>query len=147
MINNKVFTTVEEQIKILKNRNMIISDEEQAKKFLQKVNYYIFTGYTHYFRGKNDNFNSKISFDDIMLLYSMDNDLKVILLKYLLIIETEFNTAISCAISKQLGLLGYLDYSPKVYIEPFYYNINQKLLKNYFNYLCNVRNIIKNLYL
>ncbi|EAD5013579.1 Abi family protein, partial [Listeria monocytogenes] len=39
-MTEKVFKTVEEQIQILKSRNLNILDEKNAKRILQKISYY-----------------------------------------------------------------------------------------------------------
>ena len=40
-------TTIEEQIELLKNREVVIENENFAKKFLRLYNYYFVTGYLH----------------------------------------------------------------------------------------------------
>lgn len=40
-------TTIEEQIKILGGRKLVIEDVEFAQNVLLSVNYYNFTGYLH----------------------------------------------------------------------------------------------------
>ena len=37
-MKNKIFKTLDEQITILKNKNLIIEDEEQAKQILLREN-------------------------------------------------------------------------------------------------------------
>ncbi|MCL30097.1 Abi family protein, partial [Listeria monocytogenes] len=49
-MTEKVFKTVEEQIQILKSRNLNILDEKNAKRILQKISYYdIINGYNDIF--------------------------------------------------------------------------------------------------
>lgn len=42
----KTFKTIDEQIKILKDRGLIIKDEEYAKKVLLNMSYYRLSAYT-----------------------------------------------------------------------------------------------------
>ncbi len=74
----KKATTVEEQIDILKNRNMIIEDEKSAKNFLLNINYYRFTGYTYLFRNSDDTFEQNITFNEIKKIYKADKNLRII---------------------------------------------------------------------
>ena len=44
-IEPKIATTFEEQIEILKSRNLIISDVKEAKDILKRISYYRLSGY------------------------------------------------------------------------------------------------------
>ena len=57
-------TTIEEQIELLKNREVIIEDENFAKKFLRIHNYYSVTGYLHPYKTIDDKYKN-ISFNGI----------------------------------------------------------------------------------
>ena len=53
----KPFKTIEEQIILLKQRGLIIPDEDKAKKVLLSNNYYnIINGYSKYFPMRGDNY-------------------------------------------------------------------------------------------
>ncbi|MCB2305602.1 hypothetical protein LGL08_00030 [Clostridium estertheticum] len=45
IIYNKIPTTFEEQLEILRNRNLIINDENNAMDILSRVNYYRLSAY------------------------------------------------------------------------------------------------------
>ena len=45
----KNFKTIDEQIEILKEKNLIIEDEETAKEILLRENYFFLMGYRHVF--------------------------------------------------------------------------------------------------
>ncbi|ECX3666688.1 Abi family protein, partial [Listeria monocytogenes] len=83
-MTEKVFKTVEEQIQILKSRNLNILDEKNAKRILQKISYYdIINGYNDIFLEiEADSTNrieevyyQDINFEMIYELYSFDADL------------------------------------------------------------------------
>mgnify|MGYP003468992462 CR=1 FL=1 len=57
--NVKSFKTIEEQIDILKDRGVIIEDEEVAKKSLANLNYYRLSAYTLTLR-KDDHFYDNV---------------------------------------------------------------------------------------
>ena len=99
-------TTVDEQISILKNRGLVIIDDEDAKSFLLQVNYYRFSGYTKLF-SVADKFENGITFDSINNIYKFDEDFKNIILKYIFYIEVLIKTQIANVLSLQLGELFY----------------------------------------
>lgn len=55
----KPFKTIEEQISILKDRGLIIENEEYAKKSLANLNYYRLSAYTLTLR-KDDKFYDNV---------------------------------------------------------------------------------------
>ena len=97
-MSNKNPKTYEEQLEILKKRNLKILDEKRAKKILSVENYYaLINGYKEFFL-KSSNpevFQNNISFEDIFLLFDFDRELRMILLKYILIVERTIKTKIS----------------------------------------------------
>ena len=46
---DKIFKTIDEQITILKNKNLQIDDEEYAKNILLRENYFFINGYRYLF--------------------------------------------------------------------------------------------------
>lgn len=61
-----------EQLEILKNRGMVIEDDQIALKYLQNVNYYKISGYTYFFRDTQsiniEKFKSNTSLSQIKFL-------------------------------------------------------------------------------
>lgn len=76
----KKFRTIDEQINILKNRGMIISDIDFAKVKLQENNYYnIINGYKDIFIDHNQStevFYSDVTFEELFALYSFDRNIR-----------------------------------------------------------------------
>ena len=65
----KEFKTTSEQIELLKQRGLIIPDEERAKKYLLSQNYYnLINGYARFFPREGDNYTAQTSFDEITTL-------------------------------------------------------------------------------
>jgi len=89
--------TYDEQIQILKDHKLIIDDEERAKKILQEVGYYRFTGYAIQFRlGVNDStYKDGTLLSQIADIYDFDTELRRILKNYLEIIEVFFRNKMS----------------------------------------------------
>ncbi|MGN0710793.1 MAG: Abi family protein [Anaerovoracaceae bacterium] len=106
----KEFKTIEEQIQILNDRGLIISDVNFAYKLLNTINYYRLSAYSLTLR-KNDVFYKKVTLENIYELYCFDNALRKLILSYTSNIEIAFRTYISYHHAEKFGPLGYLDKS------------------------------------
>lgn len=104
IMGTKPFSPIDEQIKILKDRGLIIVDENKTKTVLLRENYYnVINGYKIPFlkRGLDgelinpEEFTTGCTFSEIYSLHNLDRALRHHLLKYLLKFETHFKT--SCA--------------------------------------------------
>lgn len=102
----KTATTIEEQIALLKQRGMSISDPNKAKEILADIGYYRLGFY--WFPLEEDypnkvkrshNFKEGAKFEDAVSLYYFDNDLRNILIPYLHRIEVHFRTCVIYFIS------------------------------------------------
>lgn len=103
---DKPFKTYNEQIEILKSRNVIIPDNEQAIEFLSTFSYYSFiNGYKDLFPMKNDKFSVPIVIYDFYYLSFLDKYLNNIFFKYIIRIEKELKTHISYRISEKYGVV------------------------------------------
>ena len=84
----KIFKTIDEQIKILKSRNIVIDDDEKAYKLLSKNNYYyLINGYKNLFldnTSKKEKYIKNTKLEEIYALYQFDKNIKINFLKYLL---------------------------------------------------------------
>ena len=81
-INIKEPKTFEEQIEMLKSRNLTIGNDEEAIGILQKVNYYRLTAYmlTHKTRGGT---YDGISIQDVYGFYQFDKGFRNLILPML----------------------------------------------------------------
>lgn len=104
----KPFKTVEEQIKILSERGLIIDDQKEARQFLLNLNYYRISAYSLTLRN-NDRFYNGVHFSDIMQIYNFDMELRASLLYLMEYIEVSIRTHIGYFHSKTYGPLGYLN--------------------------------------
>lgn len=105
----KPATTYEEQIEILKNRGLIIEDEQKALMILKNFNYYSFTGYLYQFKDSNENYQKDISFNKIYKIYLFDRKFRNILIQAIEIIEMSLKTKLSYICSHKIGPNGYTD--------------------------------------
>ncbi|EAJ6152960.1 Abi family protein [Campylobacter lari] len=112
-MNYKDFKDYPSLIDILKNRNLIVKDEKQAIKFLEKNHYYRLSSYFIPFQHpKNspckDMFQDGTTFEDIVLLYNFDTDLRKFVFNYLSELEIILRAQISHIHSKQYKPFGYI---------------------------------------
>lgn len=107
----KEFKTIEEQIEILRNRSLIV-DEIQAKKIFKENNYYyVINGYKDLFLDKSkseETYIQNVNLNEIYSLYKFDIDLRMIFLKYTLLLERKLDTYIAYEFSKKYGHKDYL---------------------------------------
>ncbi len=105
---DKEFKTIEEQINILKERGLKISNETEAADFLKYNNYFRISGYSLTLRN-HDVFSKNSEFQNIMDIYNFDYELRHILLKYLEMIEVRFKSVYAYEFTKIHSATGYLD--------------------------------------
>lgn len=138
----KEFKTINEQIKILKSRNMHITNYKKAKKILTKNNYYyLINGYKNLFIDKNclqEKYINNVKIDELYALYIFDRNIRIIFLKYILLIENEVNTYIAYEFSKVYGHKNYLvsqnfndTKSNNLKIKDFIKNVNLEIQHQY----------------
>lgn len=110
MSTTKPFKTINEQIQILQDRNLTLTehDLEKAKNFLMYNSYYRISGYTLTLR-KNDRFHNGITINHIIQIFEADKRMRHLLLHYLETIEIRLKALISYLHTEKYGPLGYLD--------------------------------------
>ena len=74
---------LEDQVELLRGRGLEIPDAGLARRYLENISYYRFSGYTRYFADvadeRRERFKPNISFDDVVSLYVFDRRLRVLL--------------------------------------------------------------------
>lgn len=120
---NKIFKNLDQQIEILRSRNLIINDEESAKDVLLRENYFFINGYRHMFLDveKGKNFLDGTTFEELYAVFTFDRNIRNIMFKYLLIVENNIKSIISYQLSKKYG------FKEKDYLDPK--NFTQDSLK------------------
>lgn len=86
---NKPPKNIKEQIKLLRDRNLIINDEEKLSKYLFNISYYHFSIYFKHFQ-KNDHFIEGTTFEDVLNIYVFDQKLRLLLADVLERVEKSF---------------------------------------------------------
>ena len=101
----KPFLDYTSQIRVLKQKHLIIDDDIYAVSVLSKVSYYsLINGYKDSFKDHSThNFYPNTCFEDIYKLYLLDADLREVFLKYILIFEKNMKSSISYHFSEFYG--------------------------------------------
>ena len=108
----KEYKTNEELIDYLSSKGVVITDKEDALKKIERYTYYsIVNSYKSIFKDKNNNYINDVSFDEIYALFEFDKNLKNLMLKFCLEIETVIKSAMANQISKVYGVKDYLNTS------------------------------------
>jgi abortive infection bacteriophage resistance protein len=113
-MSKKTFKTLDEQIQILKNKGLVITDIEKTKNVLLRENYFFISGYRHLFmRSRKDQmFIPGTTFEELYAMFVFDRRVRNIFFKNLLIIENNIKSLISYQLSKKYG------YKEKDYLNP-----------------------------
>lgn len=89
------------QIDILKQRGMVISDENDAEAWLRKVSYYRMSGYWYPLLADRQNhiFKTGSTFEKARMLYEFDSHLRQLVLSYIECIEVAVRTQMAYVMS------------------------------------------------
>lgn len=111
-MKNKVFKSLDEQIEILKEKGLVISDYDKTKEILFRENYFFISGYRHLLMAPRANrFLEGTTFEELYAIFCFDRHIRNIMFKYLLIVENNVKSIISYQLSKKYGIheKSYLD--------------------------------------
>lgn len=112
-------TTLDQQIVLLRNRGVIITNEEKAKECLLDIGYYRLCSYLFPFEKTYPKYNNRThevvegtQLRDAVALYYFDFDLRIILIRYITRIEVAIRTYITYSLSNKYA------YSPTWFVDP-----------------------------
>ncbi|MBE6154724.1 MAG: Abi family protein [Firmicutes bacterium] len=110
----KIFKTLDEQITILRDKNLIIDDEVYVKNILLRENYFFINGYRFPFMKslRDRTFIEGTNFRELYALFNFDRQLRNILFKNILILENNLKSIISYELSRRYG------FTEKKYLNP-----------------------------
>lgn len=101
-------TTYQEQVLILKNRGLIITDDDFAACVLRNINYYRFSAYLLPFRVPgSDRYEPGTTFDRVYAIYEFDGRFRSILMSAIEPIEVMLRTRIAYYHAHRYGAAGY----------------------------------------
>lgn len=96
------FKTIEEQIKILQDRGLIINDYTAAKTYLIRNNYYnVVNMYSKIFQNNINTYIKGTRFEEIKALHIFDTELKNLFMKYIIISEKHFKSIFAYNFAKE----------------------------------------------
>lgn len=118
----KTFKTIDEQIQILRDKGLVITDEDMTKEILLRENYFFLSGYRHLFLDgiKSKRFKKGTDFRELYALFNFDRQLRYIIFKNLLIIENNLKSIFSYQLSKNYG------FKEKDYLKPTNFNTSSE---------------------
>lgn len=125
----KEHKTFNQQLTILRNRGVVVPTNGKPKRFLEQENYYnVINGYKDLFLVKDGNnlpvepelYQEGTHFNELKALFLFDRELRILLLKYLLIFENSIKTTVAYEFSKKyprknayLDIANFVDNDPK----------------------------------
>lgn len=111
---NKEFKKLDEQVEILRNKGLTISNPEYAMEVLFRENYFFLNGYRHLFMKSSTNrtYIKGATFEELYSLFLFDRAFRNILFKNILNIENNLKSIISYNLSLRYGYheKDYLDH-------------------------------------
>ncbi|MDD3183939.1 MAG: Abi family protein [Anaerostipes sp.] len=118
----KPFMTYKQQIQKLRDKNLTITDENEAKSILQQDGYYaLITGYKDLFKNPSTkNYRDGTTLQDILALYQFDEQLRELTLRHLLHIERHIRSSLSYAFCDKFGE------QQSAYLDPSNYDNTKK---------------------
>ena len=125
--------TIDQQVKILIDRGLIVNDIELVRKFLNQINYYRFSGYLKLFL-VNDVFETNTVFEKLVEIYNFDYELRKLLFSFLGYIEVLIKTQLALELSLNISAICYID--KKNFLDEDRFNslqdnINDSITKKY----------------
>lgn len=104
---SKLHLSYQEQVNLLKSRNLIVSNNNYAVKKLKHLNYYRLSSYFYSFYQNKNLFKDGIKFEYILQLYYFDKKFRNLVFYAIEKIEVYIRTQIAFTISKSNGVFGY----------------------------------------
>jgi abortive infection bacteriophage resistance protein len=114
---SKPVLSLPEQLSLLQQRGLTITDPQKALHYLEYIGYYRLSGYTRPFQsGEDHSFKTGTTFDDILSLYVFDRKLRLLLLDAIERLEVALRSVVNNTLSDALGAHWYLN--PQAYQLP-----------------------------
>jgi len=102
--------TVEEQIANLRDKGLIIEDEEYVKSLLNDVSYFrLIKAYSLGLKVKNGKYHNNTRFEDIVNLYLFNAELRYSIFKLIEKVEVNLRCRLSNYFCETYGIFGYED--------------------------------------
>ena len=102
----KPFLTYDEQLgKLINEKDLVIRELEYAENKLKQIGYFtLIGGYKHPFKNKTTGkYKYDVTFEEIVMLYQFDEELKALFLKYILHEERKIKSLLSYHFCDRFG--------------------------------------------
>ncbi len=126
IIYSKNPLSFDDQLNLLQNRGLIISDRDTAKTYLQEISYYRLSAYFLPYQKKKDHFNQGVTFEQIMQTYSFDRDLRLLIFDCIERIEIAIRTQLIYSMALHYNDSHWQD-NQSLFITPIYNKIGNKI--------------------
>lgn len=129
----KTPTTYQQQLDILKQKNVVIGNVSQCISVLETVNYYRFTAYFLPFKQANGAYQVGTSFERVYQIYEFDRKLRSILFSALEEIEIYLRAKFAYYHAHKYGAEGYMNpdhYSHRHNAKQFHENLSREINRN-----------------
>jgi len=103
--------TYQQQLELLESRGLTISNSQEAAKLLKQVNYYRFSAYCVPFQKPRDTFIPGTTFEKIVELYRLDEDLRIAVFAALTPVEILLRTRIAYKLSHKYSTFAHYNLS------------------------------------
>lgn len=120
MGQTKIFKTLDEQITLLRDRGLLVLNEDVARELLLRESYFFITAYRSLFI-QNGRYINGSTFEELYAVFNFDRNLRNIMFKNISITETNMKSIMSYVLSKKYG------YNEKDYLN--HKNFNQNAMK------------------
>ena len=112
---NKPPLSIQDQIDLMRSRGIIIDNKELATHYLEFIGYYRLSGYTHYFKTKEDRYRQGTTFEQVLEHYIFDRKLRILLFDAIERIEVALRSIITSAMTPKYGAFWYN--KPDIFIQ------------------------------
>jgi len=106
---NKPWCSYQDQVVLLQQRGLIVTNPTAATDLLSHLNYYRFSGYCVAFERARHQFHPNITFEQVHEAYDFDRLLRDLVTEALEWIELDLRTAIAYHFGQQHGSFGHTD--------------------------------------
>lgn len=121
---DKTPLSFQDQINLLKSRDLIIPNEAKAISYLKEISYYRLSAYFLPYQKTKDKFNPGITFEQIIDTYSFDRELRLLVFDCIERVEVAIRTQIIHSMALNYSDSHWQD-NKSLFITPFYNKIGQ----------------------
>ena len=119
---NKTPLSFQDQVSLLKQRNLVVDNEPKAIDYLQEISYYRLSAYFLPYQKTKDKFNPNTNFKQIIETYSFDRELRLLVFDCIERIEVAIRTQMVYGMATHYNDSHWQD-NQNLFITPYYNKI------------------------